>query len=131
MVPAEFGRVEQRPEHVPEPRWHSGRFAPVDVRDERRAFVVSFDSRLVAVFDPVLRRIDVNVRTGRGPHGIAVDARIDPETGEASSFLYITHFTDSYLGVADLDMRRSSGVDTTYGGIVLSLGPPEPPRESQ
>lgn len=96
---------------------------------EPRVFVVSFDSRLISVYDPRLRRIDGDIRTGRGPHGVVVDARIDPATGEPSSFLYIGHFTDSYLGVVSLDMRSAPG--SSYGVMVLSLGPPVPPRESQ
>jgi len=99
---------------------------------ERRVFVVAFDSRFVFSYDPRLRMVDGQIRTGRGPHGVVVAARTDPATGETSSFMYIAHFTDSYLGVVDLDMRRSGlGADSSYQVMVLSLGPPVPPRESQ
>jgi hypothetical protein len=36
---------------------------------------------------------------------------------------YIGHFTDSYIGVIDLDQRNS-----TYGTIVVTLGRPTQPR---
>ncbi len=94
---------------------------------ERRVFVAEFDSRYVVLYNPRIRQVDGTFRTGRGPHGIAVDARVDPDTGEASSWLYVGHFTDSYLGVISLDMRNGQ----LFGTMVLSLGPPVPPRESQ
>jgi hypothetical protein len=94
---------------------------------EPRVFVAEFDSRYVVVYNPRLRDVDASFKTGRGPHGIAVDARVDPVTGEATSFLYVGHFTDSYLGVISLDMRPEG----LFGLMVVSVGPPVPPRESQ
>ncbi len=92
---------------------------------EVRIFVVSFDARALAIYDPVLRRVEKQVRTGRGPAGIAFDTGVDAG-GALRSHLYVAHFTDSYLGIVDLDARRP-----TYGEVVVSVGPPEPPREEQ
>jgi hypothetical protein len=92
---------------------------------EPRVFVVSFDARFVTVYDPSLRRIEAEIRTGRGPFGLAFDTGVD-EAGVLRSHLYVSHFTDSYIGVVDLDTRR-----TTYGAMVVSVGPPVPPREEQ
>ncbi len=92
---------------------------------ETRVFVVCFDSRFVAVYDPVLRRIETMIRTGRGPFGLAFDTGLD-ESGQLRSYLMLTHFTDSYLSVIDLDSRRLS-----YATPLLNIGPPVPPREEQ
>lgn len=92
---------------------------------EPRVFIVSFDSRKITIYDPRLRRVDADIVTGRGPFGMAFDTGLD-QTGALRSHLYVSHFTDSYLGVVDLDMRRS-----TFGSILISLGPPVPPREEQ
>ncbi len=92
---------------------------------EPRVFVAAFDSRFVFAYDPQVRRTTA-IRTGRGPHGIAVDARVDA-AGNASSLLVIGHFTDSYLGVVDLDTRHQN----TFGNMILTVGPPVPPRDSQ
>lgn len=89
-----------------------------------RVFVVSFDARFVVGYDPVLDRIDMKIRTGRGPFGLAFDVGVDDQ-GEAESFLYIGHFTDSYIGVVDLDARNAQ----TFGSMLLSIGPPATPRE--
>ena len=43
------------------------------------------------------------------------------------SFLYVGHFTDSYIGVVDLDMRRPE----TFGSMFATVGAPTPPRESK
>jgi len=40
---------------------------------------------------------------------------------------YLAHFTDSYIGVIDLDQ---SHVDT-YATIVATVGVPKPPRETK
>lgn len=115
----------------------------------RRVFAVAFDSGLAFSYDPEARRVDAVIRTGRGPHALAFDTcdpktdggceACDPETGEckvcdpaqerceAYSFMYLTHFTDSYLGVVDLDMRKPN----TFGSMIITLGEPIPPRESQ
>jgi hypothetical protein len=39
----------------------------------------------------------------------------------------VAHFTDSYLGVVDLDQRNGN----TYGTIIASIGTPRPPRASE
>ncbi|MBK8936483.1 MAG: hypothetical protein IPM79_02235 [Polyangiaceae bacterium] len=92
---------------------------------ETRVFVVCFDSRFVVVYDPMLRKVESMIRTGRGPFGIAFDTAVN-DAGEAESFMYLTHFTDSYLSVIDLDTRRLS-----YATPIASFGPPVPPREEQ
>ncbi len=90
-----------------------------DGRPSTRVFVSCFDSRYVFIYDPAGHRIDGTVKTGRGPHGMVQDP--------FAPFLYVVHFTDSYLGVIDLDMRHAN----TYGTIVASIGAPKPPRESK
>jgi hypothetical protein len=90
-----------------------------------RVFAVAFDTRFIFSYDPEARRIDAVIRTGRGPHAIAFDTGEDPERGPYS-FMYVGHFTDSYIGVVDLDMRKPS----TFGSMFISLGQPTPPRES-
>lgn len=96
-----------------------GSIIDADGQPSTRVFVSCFDSRYVFVYDPVGRRMDATIKTGRGPHGLVQD----PE----APFLYVVHFTDSYLGVVDLDMRHAG----TYATIVASLGVPKPPRESK
>lgn len=95
-----------------------------------RVFVVSFDERVVAIYDPVARRVEKLVETGRGPHALAID--VDPEARTsghppAYAYAYVAHFTDSYLGVVDLDQRHSR----TFGQIVLSIGKPTAPRAAK
>jgi hypothetical protein len=92
---------------------------------ETRVFALSFDSRSIVVYDPLLRRIDAFLHTGRGPFGMAFDTGLD-ERGELRSYLWVTQFTDSYLAAIDLDTRRLS-----FGTPILSLGPPVPPRGEQ
>jgi hypothetical protein len=94
-----------------------------------RVFAVAFDSGLAFSYDPETRRIDGVIRTGRGPHAIAFDTGTREGTAgpEPYSFMYIAHFTDSYIGVVDLDARKPS----TFGSMILTLGKPVPPRESQ
>jgi hypothetical protein len=84
-----------------------------------RVFVICFDARVVYVYDPQERRVEAVVRTGRGPHALAMDP-LEP-------IAYLAHFTDSYIGVIDLDQ---SHVDT-FGTIVASVGVPRPPRETK
>lgn len=91
----------------------------------RRIFAVAFDSRFVFSYDPKQRRIDAVIRTGRGPHSIAFDSGSDGN--DAYALLYVGHFTDSYVGVVDLDMRHPE----TFGSMIASVGVPTPPRESQ
>lgn len=91
---------------------------PSGVR-ERRVFVICFDSALVYVFDPIRKRLETEIFTGRGPHSLAFDG--------AEPLLYVGHFTDSYVGVVSLDQRHTR----TYGAMVAALGEPTPPRASQ
>jgi hypothetical protein len=85
---------------------------------ERRVFVVCFDSRRVVVYDPARRRVESEIVTGRGPQAMVVDS--------GNGLGYVAHFTDSYVGVVDLDQRRPS-----YGTIVATVAPPTPPRASK
>lgn len=89
-----------------------------DGQPSLRVFVVTFDTRYVYIYDPKLDRIEARVYTGRGPHALAVDGQ--------RGVGYVAHFTDSYLGVIDLDRRHRS-----YGEIVLTLGQPRAPRASK
>ena len=98
----------------------------------RRVFAAAFDSRRVFSYDPQEHRFDAFFITGLGPHAMAPDAdeqsailgvRGDAkQTGHA--FLYVGHFTDSYLGVIDLDMRHPD----TFGTMFASVGTPKPPK---
>lgn len=94
-----------------------------------RVFIVCFDSRLIYIYDPALQRIESIVRTGRGPHALSIGRKLRP-TDRASTptgYGYIGMFTDSYVGVLDLNMRHTQ----TYGTIIMTLGVPTPPRASQ
>lgn len=84
-----------------------------------RVFVVCFDTRQIFIYDPKLRQIEAEVRTGRGPYAIAIDS--------ARHLAYVAHFTDSYLGVISLDQRYPD----TYATIVATIGNPTPPRASK
>src|SRR4029079_10617515 len=73
------------------------------IRDERgqprrRVFLTSFDSNVVTIFDTEARVVDARVPVGRGPTALVVD--------DAHSLAYVAHFTDSYIGVIDLDARH-------------------------
>jgi len=90
------------------------------IRDERgqprrRVFLTSFDSNVVTIFDPEARVVDARVPVGRGPTALVVD--------DAHSLAYVAHFTDSYIGVIDLDARHAS-----FGTLILALGNPTAPR---
>lgn len=87
-------------------------------RPSARVFVICFDSRAIFVYDPKGSpgRFESVIHTGRGPHSLVVD--------EARGKGYVGHFTDSYIGVIDLDQ---SHVDT-YGSMVLTIGQPTAPR---
>jgi hypothetical protein len=99
----------------------------IDENGERRVrvFAAAFDLRLIFVYDPEASRIESVIHTGRGPHALAFDTGGEGEG--AYSFLYVGHFTDSYIGVVDLDMRRLQ----TFGSMFLTVGKPVPPRESK
>jgi hypothetical protein len=90
-----------------------------------RVFAVAFDARSVFVIDPKLAAVETIIRTGRGPQELAVDSGF--ENGQAYSHAYLAHFTDSYLGIVDLDLRRPA----TYGHVIASLGAPQPPAEAR
>lgn len=92
-----------------------------------RAFVISFDSRYVVIYDPAQRRVEAAIRTGRGPHALAFDTTPKSGSNNGSAFLYVAHFTDSYIGVIDLDTRHAG----TYGSMFAAVGVPKPPKESQ
>ncbi len=96
------------------------RTAVGDVLDEqgqpqRRVFITSFDFRTVTIYNPVARVVEARVRTGRGPAALAIDS--------ANGVGYVAHFTDSYVGIIDLDRRHS-----TFGTIIRALGTAIAPR---
>jgi hypothetical protein len=86
---------------------------------ERRVFVVCFDSHRIFIYDPRSRRFESEIMTGRGPHALAVD--------EKRGWLFIGHFTDSYISVVSLDRRFTK----TYGKTLATIGEPTPPRASK
>ncbi|MEM9691147.1 MAG: hypothetical protein AAGA56_01260 [Myxococcota bacterium] len=90
-----------------------------------RIFAVCFDARQIFIIDPTTLTVERVIRTGRGPQDIAFD--IDVDSDERHAFLYVAHFTDSYVAVADLDQRRPR----TYGQLFASIGEPVPPIEVQ
>ena len=95
-----------------------------DLRDppgtfRTRVFVVCFDARTIVVYDPVERRVDGFIRTGRGPHALVMDP-IHP-------IAYVGHFTDSYIGLIDLDQSHP----LTYQTIVATVGVPLSPQGSR
>ncbi|MFT3769977.1 MAG: hypothetical protein QM820_31500 [Minicystis sp.] len=102
-----------------------GSIIGMDGKRHPRIFAVTFESRFVFSYDPEARRVDAVIRTGRGPHAIAFDTGDDGDG--LHSYLYVGHFTDSYLGVVDLDMRHPE----TFGIMFASIGTPTPPRESK
>lgn len=94
---------------------------------ETRVLIACFDSRRIALFDPVLRRIEAWITTGRGPQAIAEDFAAPSDSDEGHALAIVGHFTDSYLGVIELDRRRGR----SYATIVLSLGTAIAPRTSK
>jgi hypothetical protein len=94
---------------------------------ETRILIVCFDSRRIAVFDPVRLDVEAWVTTGRGPQAILEDFSAPSATDEGHALAVVGHFTDSYLGVIELDRRRGR----SYGTIVLSLGTASAPRTSK
>lgn len=94
---------------------------------ETRVLVVCFESRRIAVFDPLRHAIETYVTTGRGPQAIVEDFAAPSETDEGHALAVVGHFTDSYLGVIELDRRRGR----SYGTVVLSLGTAIAPRTSK
>jgi hypothetical protein len=93
------------------------------IRDERgelqrRVFITSFDARSVTIYNPDAGVIEARVLTGRGPAALAIDG--------ANAVGYVAHFTDSYVGIIDLDRRHR-----TFGTIIRALGRAMPPRGSE
>jgi hypothetical protein len=86
---------------------------------ETRIFAICFDARIIFIFDPIKRRLDGEIRTGRGPHALAMDPK--------APVAYLGHFTDSYIGLIDLDQTHAG----TYASIVATIGAPQPPRDSK
>jgi len=82
---------------------------------QRRVFVTSFDPSVVTIYDPDAHAITARVHAGRGPTALVVD--------DAHAIAYVAHFTDSYVGVIDLDARHAA-----FGTLILALGKPTPPR---
>jgi hypothetical protein len=101
----------------------------------RRVFVGAFDSKRVFSYDPQEHHVDAIFATGRGPQALAIDSDVQKDitggTGDPAakghSFLVVGHFTDSYLGVVDLDMRYPQ----TFGTMFASVGTPTPPKASK
>jgi hypothetical protein len=89
---------------------------------QTRVFLTCFDSRVIVPFNPASGESEEAFSTGRGPYAFHVDFAPGPD-GHALG--YVGHFTDSYIGVIDLDQRHA-----TYGQIVLTLGVPTAPRAS-
>lgn len=119
-VPLAFGTSHVRLGHVIDTKGHLS----------RRIFAVTFDSRFVFSYDPESRRVDAIIRTGRGPHAVTFDSGEElGEDGQKHPYatMYVSHFTDSYVGVVDLDMNNR----TTFGSIYMTLGNPVPPKGSQ
>jgi hypothetical protein len=85
----------------------------------RRVFIVCFDQRALIVYDPERRRVEAQIRTGRGPQSIVLDPVLP--------LGYVVHFADSYIGIVDLDQRHG----LTFGTIVATLGVPQAPQESK
>lgn len=83
---------------------------------KRRVFIICFDSQQIFVYDPDALRFEAVIRTGRGPHSLAVD--------ETRGLGYVGHFTDSYIGVVGLDQSNTE----TYGKMFLTIGQPVAPR---
>ena len=73
------------------------------------------DSRLVFIIDPTTRQTESVIRTGRGPHAVTVDEGTD--SNGAYAYLYVGHFTDSYIGVVDLNQAHGSN----YGQMIAPL----------
>jgi DNA-binding beta-propeller fold protein YncE len=106
--------LAQGPSRVVVGRIHDRRDPPGVYRT--RIFVICFDARVIFVYDPVERRIDGQIPTGRGPHSLVMDPK--------EPIAYVSHFTDSYIGLIDLDQSHSE----TFESIVATIGIPTPPQ---
>ncbi len=108
-------------------------------RRRPRAFVTCFDSRFIYVYDPERNAVEGIVRTGRGPNALAFDPGLDDDSGvdfspqaadpaaATRAFAYLAHFTDSYVGIIDLNQQH----EATYLTMVATVGAPRPPRDSR
>lgn len=90
-----------------------------DGQQQLRAFIICFDDSLIYVYDPALRRIESEIRTGRGPYSMSFDPKLP--------LAYVGNFTDSFVGVISLDQRLTM----TYGATLATLGVPRPPRATK
>lgn len=104
-------------------RVERGNVIDIDGNPSPRIFVVCFDSRRVYIVNPLSGAVETSIFTGRGPHALATD--VDME-GASYAYAYLAHFTDSYLGVIDLDQRNR-----TYGTILATVATPTAPRASK
>lgn len=93
---------------------------------ETRVFVLCFDSRKVGIYDPETHAIEDWIETGRGPHGFVTELGRDEAGGVTHAYAYVAHFTDSYIGVVDLDQRNP-----TFGSVLATIGRPSAPRASK
>jgi hypothetical protein len=108
-------------------RVYMGTIIDKDGNRKPRLFALCFDARTLFVIDPeagTKNYVERNVLLGRGPSAMAFDPGI--EVDDARALAYVAHFTDSYIGVLDLDMRHD-----TYLSLVAMVGTPRPPRESK
>jgi DNA-binding beta-propeller fold protein YncE len=96
-------------------RISAGRIIDERGQPSQRVFLTCFEANTITIYDPDARVIDARVPTGRGPSALVVD--------EAHALAYVAHFTDSYVGVIDLDARHAS-----FGTLILALGTPSAPR---
>ncbi len=117
-----------------------GNVLGVDGLLHSQIFVVCFDTRTIYAFDPKSPgSLPQVIHTGRGPNAIAFDACCDPAVDPSCAatpcaagepphaYLYVGHFTDSYLGVVDLDLAHAT---TTFGTMFASIGVPQAPPET-
>jgi hypothetical protein len=59
--------------------------------------------------------VDGLIRTGRRPHALVMDP-VHP-------IAYLGHFTDSYIGVIDLDQSHGSTFETIVAAIGIPVSP--------
>lgn len=93
---------------------------------QKRVFVVCFDTRKVGIYDPLTRSMEDWIDTGRGPHGFVTELGRDESGQPTHAYAYVAHFTDSYIGVVDLDQRNP-----TFGSVLATIGRPSAPRASK
>jgi len=102
-----------------------GEVIGLDGQPHSRVFEVCFDTRKIYVYDPELGTTD-HFDTGRGPHAIESELDVDEQGKPTRALLYVGHFTDSYIGVIDLDQRNP-----TFGTMIATVGRPSAPRASK